>query len=84
MVLVAEVAERDMAAIDLFAMRFAAVLECRPAERVRAEVKAVREAEVAAEREAAEARREQKKAQLEDTMEARGKALKQWFQRPAA
>ncbi|MER5756987.1 hypothetical protein [Streptomyces sp. NPDC002088] len=83
-VLVAEVAERDMAAIDLFAMRFGAVLERRPAERVRAEVKAVREAEVAAEREAAEARREQKKAQIEDTMETRGKALKQRFQRPAA
>ncbi|MFF4347068.1 histidine kinase [Streptomyces sp. NPDC001530] len=83
-VLVAEVAERDTAAIDLLAMRFGAVLERRPAERVRAEVKALREAEEAAEREAAKARREQKKAQLEATMEARGKALKQRLQRPAA
>ncbi|MGW2557649.1 histidine kinase [Streptomyces sp. NPDC001514] len=82
--LVAEVAERDTAAIDLFAMRFDAVLERRPAERVRAEVKAIREAEEQAERETAKARREQKKAQLEATMEARGKALKQRFQRPAA
>lgn len=83
-VLVAEVAERDTAAIDVFAMRFGAVLERRPAERVRAEIKAVREAESAAEREAAKARREQKKAQLEAAMEVRGKALKQRFQRPAA
>ncbi|MGW3729611.1 hypothetical protein [Streptomyces sp. NPDC000851] len=83
-VLVAEVAERDMAAIDLLAMRFGAVLERRPAERVRTEVKAVREAEEGAEREAVKARREQKKAQLEATMEERGKALKQRFQRPAA
>ncbi|MFD3495855.1 histidine kinase [Streptomyces sp. NPDC058690] len=83
-VLVAEVAERDTAAFDVFAMRFGAVLERRPAERVRAEIKAVREAESAAERAAAKARREQKKAQMEATMEARGKALKQRFQRPAA
>jgi hypothetical protein len=79
-VLVAEVAERDTAAIDLFAMRFGAVLERRPAERVRAEVKAVHETEDAAERESSKARREQEKAQLE----ARGKALKQRFRRPAA
>ncbi|WP_369251206.1 histidine kinase [Streptomyces sp. R41] len=83
-VLVAEVAERDTAAINLLAMRFGAVLERRPSERVRAEVKAVREAEEAAEREAAKARREQKKAELEATMEARGKALKKRLQRPAA
>nr|BBJ48084.1 hypothetical protein SAVMC3_07130 [Streptomyces avermitilis] len=76
-VLVAEVAERDTAAIDLFATQFGAVLERRPAERVRAEVKAVREADEAAEREAAKARREQKKAELEASIEARGKALKQ-------
>jgi uncharacterized membrane protein len=83
-VLVAEVAERDTAAVDLFAMRFDAVLERRLAERVRAEVKAVREAQEAAERAAAKARREQKKARLDATMEARGKALKQRLQRPAA
>ncbi|MFI6357235.1 histidine kinase [Streptomyces sp. NPDC050743] len=83
-VLVAEVAERDTATIDLLAMRFGAVLERRPAERVHAEVKAVREAQQAAEREAAKVRREQKKARLEGTMEARGKALKQRLQRPAA
>ncbi|MFI6354227.1 histidine kinase [Streptomyces sp. NPDC050743] len=82
-VLVAEVAERDTSAIDLLAMRFGAVLERRPADRVRAEVKAVREAEEAAEREAARARREQKKARLEATVEARGKALKQRLHGPA-
>ncbi|MFF7190342.1 histidine kinase [Streptomyces sp. NPDC008222] len=83
-VLVAEVAERDTAAIDLLAMRFDAVLERRPAERVRAEAKAVREAQEAAEREAAKVRREQKKARLEATAEARGKALKQRLHRPVA
>ncbi|MGW5482893.1 histidine kinase [Streptomyces sp. NPDC004008] len=83
-VLVAEVAERDTAAIDLLAMRFDAVLERRPAERVRAEVKAVREAQEAAEREAAKVRREQKKARLEATVEARGKALEQRLHHPVA
>ncbi|MGW7044139.1 hypothetical protein ACWGDT_15760 [Streptomyces avermitilis] len=51
---------------------------------MRSEVKTVREAEEAAEREAAKARRGQKKAELEATIEARGKALKQRLQRPAA
>ncbi|WP_328513225.1 hypothetical protein OHB25_05450 [Streptomyces mirabilis] len=60
------------------------MLERRQAERVRAEVKAVHETEDAAERESSKARREQEKAQLEATLEARGKALKQRFRRPAA
>jgi hypothetical protein len=50
--------------MDLLAARFGAVVERRPAERVRAEGKAVRKAQEEAEREASKARREQKKAKL--------------------
>jgi uncharacterized membrane protein len=83
-VLVAEVTESDPATIDLLAARFGAALERRPEEQVRAEVKAVREAQEAAEHEAAKARRAQKKAQMEDKIEAHQKALKQRFQHHAA
>ncbi|MFI6357078.1 histidine kinase [Streptomyces sp. NPDC050743] len=83
-VLVAEVTERDTAAIDRLATRFGAVLERRPAEQVRTEVKAIREAQEAAEREAAKARREQKKADLEARVQARGKELKQRLHHSAA
>jgi hypothetical protein len=83
-VLVAEVTESDTVPIDLLAARFGAVVERRPAEQVRAEVKAVRDAQEAVEREAARARREQKKAQMEEKIEAREKALKQKFHHHAA
>jgi uncharacterized membrane protein len=83
-VLVAEVAESDTGPIDLLAARFGAVVERRPAERVRAEVKAVHKAQEAAEHEASKARREQKKAQMEEKIEAHGKALKQKFQHHAS
>ena len=82
--LVAEVAERDAAAIDPLALRFGAVVERRPPERLRAEIKAVREAQDAAERGTAKARRDQRKARREAMTEARGKALKQQFEGPAA
>ncbi|MGW5249224.1 hypothetical protein ACWEQN_36515 [Streptomyces sp. NPDC004129] len=51
---------------------------------MRAEVRAVREAQEAAKGEAAKVRWEQKKARLEATVEARGKALKQRLHHPAA
>lgn len=60
----AEVRESDPEALDLLAMRFDAVLERRPAESVRDELKAMEEAADRIRKEEAKAKREQKRDEV--------------------
>ncbi|CAM5614871.1 DUF456 domain-containing protein [Streptomyces aurantiogriseus] len=62
--ILAEVAERDTQALDLLAMRYDAVLERRPADGVRAELKAMEEAAERIRKDEAKAKREHKRAEV--------------------
>ncbi|WOX15354.1 DUF1269 domain-containing protein [Streptomyces sp. N50] len=62
--LLAEVRESDTEALDLLAMRYDAVLERRPTDSVRAELKAMEEAAERIRKDEAKARREHKRAEI--------------------
>jgi hypothetical protein len=63
-VILAEVKESDTEALDLLAMRHDAVLERRPADDVRAELKAMEEAAERIRKDETKARRENKRAEI--------------------
>lgn len=62
--ILAEVKESDTQVLDLLAMRYDAVLERRPVDGVRAELKAMEEAAEQVRKEEAKTRREQKRAEV--------------------